>query len=560
MTRGDWLLLCTALLLTPILVTWPVLPNLTTTLPAAPDQEAATHLWGLWAALQSGHPLLGQTDLMAFPVGTTVVLVDPGNLPWFALGSLLGPIAGYNTVVLAGALLMAVAGALLAREAGGSPALGAVLAAASPTALGHVAEGMTEGAGVGWVGIHLAMLLGFRREGRPWQGAVAVGSAAACWYTGPYNGLWAALLGVGLAAGSLPAVLEGRWRPLARLAAVAASAAVVVAPLAHAVLTARAPSLPGSAERAGLPRIHDWPDRFRGGLETGSDLLDPLLPVMLTGGEAPVPHTAYLGLALVVAGAVAVARAPRLWPWLAGAAAFSLLSLGPWLYVGGQAVRLGNGVVPGPAAGLMLGLPGLARVTRWYRAGAVASLLLATLGSAVPRRRAGRAALMVIVLVDALLLSPLQWPLFETPAPAHQVLTELPEPGALLELPPATTGEPPPGRWRDQGMALQVFHGRPVGGGAMGIPPSDAARGAQSRLEALMRGEGLEAMGMRRTREAGFRYLAVYPAYRQVPAEARRLLEVCLGPPLSETEDVWVFDLEGGAGGCAPASGGTERR
>jgi hypothetical protein len=550
-SRGERMALVLALVLAPILVTWPVLPAFTSALPAAPDQEAAAHLWGLWAALETGHPLILQTDLLAFPVGTPMVLVDPGNLVWFALGGVLGPVAGYNAVVLAGALLTAVAGAMLAREAGGDAALGAVLGAACPTALGHIGEGMTEGAGVGWVGVHLALLLAFRRDGRWWQGLLAAATGAAAWYTGPYNGVWAALLGVGVAAGALPGLRQRAWRPLARIAGVGAAMVGLVAPLAHAILTIRPPAQPGSAARAGLPRVHEWPDRFRGGLETGADLLDPLLPVLLTGGEAPVPHSAYLGLVLVGIAAWAVARDRRRWPWLAGAGAFALLSLGPWLYAGGRALRAGDGVIPGPAAALMLLVPGLARVTRWYRAGAVAGLLLAGVASTASRRPGVRLALGLAVLVDALLLSPLTWPLQRSPLPDTAPYAALSEPGALVELPPATTGEPPPGRWRDRTVLAQALHGRAVGGGAMGVPPSDQARAAQGRLEGLMRGAGLPARALKKTRDAGFRYLAIYPEYRAVPADARAWLEACLGAPVAESPEVWLFDLDAAAAqGC----------
>ncbi|MEC8423903.1 MAG: hypothetical protein VX000_09010, partial [Myxococcota bacterium] len=248
------------------------------------------------------------------------------------------------------------------------------------------------GAGVGWVGIHLALLLAVRREGRPWQCVAATISGAAAWYTGPYNGVWAALLGAALGLAALPGLARGAWRPVARLLGVAAGMLGLVIPLAGAVLEARPAGLPGSAGRSGLPAVQDWPDRFRGGLETGADLLDPLLPVFLTGHEAPVPHTAYLGAALLLAAVVGLLRDPRRWPWLLGAAAFSVLSLGPWIYVAGRAARVGNALIPGPAAALMLLVPGLSRITRWYRAGAVASLLLAGVASTVSRRPAVRAA------------------------------------------------------------------------------------------------------------------------------------------------------------------------
>lgn len=539
-----------ALLLAPVLVTWPVLPTLTTALPAAPDQEGATHLWGLWAALESGNPLILQTDLIAFPVGAPMVLVDPGNLPWFALGNLIGPIAGYNAVVLGGAFLTAVAGAMLALQTDGDPTLGAVLGAACPTALGHAAEGMTEGAGVGWVGIHLALLLAVRREGRPWQCVAAALSGAAAWYTGPYNGVWAALLGATLGLGTLPGLAGGTWRPVARLLGVAAGMLALVSPLAFAVLGIRPAGQPGSAGRSGLPAVQDWPDRFRGGLETGADLLDPLLPVFLTGHEAPVPHTAYVGLVLFLVALLSVLRDRRRWPWLLGAAAFSALSLGPWIYVAGRAVRVGDALVPGPAAGLMLLVPGLARVTRWYRAGAVAGLLLAGVASAVSRRPAVRAAVAVCVLGDALLLAPLAWPFFGSAPPDATSYAALDQPGALLEIPPATTGEPPPGRWRDRTVLAQVFHGRPVGGGAMGIRQSDRSRALQEHLEHVMTGGAMPAREVERTLQAGFRYVAVYPEYRSMPHAAGSRLRACLGPPLAASPEVWLFDL-----GVAPAGG-----
>lgn len=542
-------------LLLPVLLTWPLALHLDAGLPAAVDQEAATHLWGLWAALETGHPLVVDTDLIVFPDGARVVLVDPGHLPAFALGSLVGPFAGYNLVVALGFVWMGLAGALLAREVGGHPAVGAAVAAACPTVLGHAAEGMTEGAGVGWVGIQLALLLRFVRGGPAWTGAAAAGALAMAAYCGPYNGVWAGLLDVALGVGLLVRARRQGAAPVGRAAGVAVGAAALLAPLAWAVLGARDGGLPGSAERAGLPRVHDWPDRFRGGLETGADLLDPLLPVALTGGEAPVSHTAYVGLVLFAVACAAVWRDRRRWPWLAGAAAFMVLSLGPWLYVGGRALRVGGGVVPGPAAALMLAVPGLARVTRWYRAGAVATLLLAPLASTVGRHPFGRGAVVLVVLLDALLLAPVAWPLRATPAPDITPYTALDGDGALVELPPATTGEPPPGRWRDRTVLAQVFHGRPVGGGAMGRGPSDAARGAQARLETVMRGGALPPRSLAKVRQHGFRWLAVYPEYRSMPADAQGRIEACFGPPVAASDEVWLYDLSTADGRGCPASG-----
>jgi hypothetical protein len=537
----------------PILLTWPLVTSFTTALPAAPDQEAATHLWGLWAALHEGSPLVVNTDLLAFPDGASVVLIDPGNLPWFALGSLWGPAAGYNTVVYAGVVLMGFAGAMLARRLGGSAALGVVLAAACPTMLANTAAGMTEGAGVGWVGIQLALLLCFVQGGRWWLGALAALAHAAAWYCGPYNGVWAAMLDLGVAAMLLLRARANGWRPLAKAVGVGAAAAALVVPLAWGLLVERAAAMPGGAARAGMPAVTDKPDIFRGGVLTGADLLDPWLPGPLTGGEADVSHTAYLGVVLLGAAFLSVAQDRRRWPWLAGALAFAALSLGPWLYWGGHAVRVADGVVPGPAALLIFVLPALGRLTRWYRAGAIATLLLVPLAAALPRRGVTRALTAALVVADVLLLAPLQWPLHQTAMPDTQPYLALAEEGALLELPPATTGQPPPGLWRDRTVLAQVAHEHPVGGGMMLISPSSAARGAQARLEALQRGEPLPAKSLDRIRRAGFRWLALYPEYRPVPADARANLEACFGSTVAESPEVWLFDLAAAPdAGCSP--------
>ena len=102
----------------------------------------------------------------------------------------------------------------------------------------------------------------------------------------------------------------------------------------------------------------------------GADALDLLVPGALTG-VADWATTAYLGPVLVVAATAGLWRERRLWPWAVGAAAFASLALGPFLVVGGEVL---GSVTPGR---LLEALPGLDRLSRWYRAGAVAVLLLA---------------------------------------------------------------------------------------------------------------------------------------------------------------------------------------
>ena len=544
--------LASALLALALVLLWPLPMVFTSHVLAAPDQEAAPHLWGLWAAWTTGQPLVLDTTLLSWPDGVTVVLVDPANLPWFGLGLPLGPAAAYNLTLLGGVLTMGLAGGLLAREAGGRPWLGATVAMACPTLLANAADGMTEGFGVGWVGVFLAMALRARRE--PGARAVigaALALAAAC-YAGPYNGVWCALLGAAVGLRAMWDARGGAWRPLARLAVAAAAASALVLPLALAIQRHRPAHLPGSVARAGLPPRLDQPDIFRGGLRYGADLTDLALPALLTGHEAPVSHTAYLGLIALGLAGLAVARDWRRWPWLAGASAFAALSLGPRLYWGGVAVELADRGLLGPAGVAMLAVPALARLTRWYRAGAVATLLLAPLVSAAPRRGATAALAAALVVGDALLLAPLAWPLHHAPLPdaaPFAPLTQASE-GALLELPPVTSATPPPGHWRDQLAVLQPLHGRPVGGSIMRLPVSPEARKAQAAVESWLRDGVLPAPTLARIRADGFRWLALYPAYRPMPDAARARLAACFGAPVAVTDDVWLFDL-----GVAPPDG-----
>ena len=89
-------LLLGALLLLPWLVTWPMLPRFFTHVMAAPDQEAAPHIWGLWAGGSEQGLLRLHSTLQAFPDGIELVLVDPLNLLPFHLGLLGGVASAYN--------------------------------------------------------------------------------------------------------------------------------------------------------------------------------------------------------------------------------------------------------------------------------------------------------------------------------------------------------------------------------------------------------------------------------------------------------------------------------
>jgi hypothetical protein len=522
-------------LLLPLLCLWPGPWVATSALLVAPDQEGATHLWGLWAAWETGQPLVIETTLLAAPEGARVVLVDPAHLPVFGLGTALGGVVlGYNLVLYAGLVLASLGGAALARQAGGDPRIGALVGATCPSLVANAADGQTEGFAVGWVALGLAALLEHRRQGGWRWGLAAALAWGAAAYGGPYNGVWAAIIGGCILVWDLR-----RPPQAARTAAVLLGTALLCLPLAQAIFTARDGALPGSAARAGLPALVEDPSIYRGGERYGADLLDLFVPGPITGAEAPISHTAYLGVVALGAALLALRRDRSAWPYLAGALGFSALALGPYLFLAGSALQVGERPLLAPAGMLIVAAPTLGRLTRWYRAGAVATLLLAPLVSRLPlgRPRLG-IGLAVALIVDALLLAPLQWPLHHAPPPDARALGALPAGSVILELPLQTTAGGGPDQWRDQTGLLQAQHGHAVGSGMMGIAPSSAARTGQRAIEAILRGE-TEQVDV----PVDFTHLAIDPRWRPLPAEAARRLSQALGPPLAEGPTLILYRI-----------------
>ena len=545
-----------ALLLTPLLVAWPLPRVWSTALLTVLGREAAAHVWGLWAALQEGSPLNIRTDLLGYPEGVSLVLIDAGNLPFFALGSWAGPAAGYNTVLWGGLLVAGVAGALLARRLGGAAWLGAVLAMAAPPMLAASAEGATEDFGVGWVLLQLALLLRFLDEGRTRDGVLAALALAMAWYCGPYNGIWAATMDLTIALwviargwSAQPTAPLRRGPALGRAALVGGAALLLCLPLARAMLGLRDPNLPGSLGRTSLPPVVESPLAFRGGLRNSADLLDPWLPLQLTGGEAAVSHTAYLGLVVLVVAVVALVKDRRRWPWLAGALAFALLSLGPWLHLRGRLLTVGDEAVLGPAGLLIAACPPLGGLAHWYRAGAVAALLLVPLVASLGRGWRGP-VLATLVLLDSLLGAPRAWPLHQAVPPSSAALRQL-EPGALIEFPREEEPARTPWDWRYRNVLAQVDHGHPVAGGLMGLPLGHEAQLAYLMVHRAASGHPLSTQRLEGLLEQGFRWVVLHPELLEHGEQAASALRRCFGAPVVVEPGLRVFDLGQRGPGCA---------
>ena len=505
----------------------------------SPSGEGVRHLWAWWAALEAGQPYGGQSALLAAPDGAWAPVIDPLHMMIAAVPmGLFGPAVGYALVLWVGLAVSGLAGVLLARESGldgPGQRIGAALGASVPGLLGILVDGITEGLGAGWVGLQLALLLALGRDPRPIRTLPLVLALTAAVHAGPYNAVWCFLLDVVVGVGLLRRT---------RLPLLAGGCSVLLSvPFLVSALGQDADQPGGGLRTSALPPLPA--DPWRGAWRDGADLLDLVVPAPITD-HALTATTAYLGLAALLFAVLGAWRwhrdGGRPGPWLAGAMAFSLLALGPFLVVAGDVVEAGGHRLALPAA-LLEQVPPLDRITRWYRAGAVAVLLLVPLvGRALPRR-AWPVAAFVLVL-DARLGAPVPLALPTRTLSSETVLTQFEGPFAEL---PDVQPLGNPAFSADENLALQMMHGQ-----ALGRARDDVAAGAREHpgLASIRRAwrqppgpaaESLVRQGAAALSASGFRNLVVYPA--RMPGLGRASLVAVLGPPAAEDTEVLVFRL-----------------
>jgi len=512
-----------------LLVYWPLPLVLADGLVTAPTGEGPDHLWRWWAVTEAGALRGATVGLLDHPTGQWVHCVDPLHalLARVVGWPLLGPSGGFAVVQLLGVVVGALAGHQLAFETGSDRAGRLVAAAAggsAPTLVAAGLDGITEGLGVGWVGLQLAFLLRLVRAPgwRPALG-VALGLTAAAW-TGPYNAVFAALVDLPVA---IFALRRTRWPLVAGAVGGLGALPVLTAALSHA------DERPGGVARALAerpPAVEAW----RGAWREGADVLDLLLPVGLTGHAAEAATTGYLGLVLLVAAGVGLWRSRRASSRALGVGAltFAALALGPFLVVGGEVVTVGLAELRPPAA-VLEQVPVLSRLSRWYRAAAVAVLLLAPLaGLAVTGRRLRWSlGLAVLIVADARFGMPVAWPgpTVRMPAPSDWVVIE----GPVAEV-PSVHPLHSPGHIADYNLLAQIFHEQPSLS-TIDARPGNRVQGGLPAIERALRqlpsdADALLRSGVKQLADDGFDHLVVYPAHLRREAEAMRMLRNTLGP------------------------------
>jgi hypothetical protein len=535
--------------------TWPWAMR-PTRAPGARDLEAGDHLWALWLAAQEGG-VVARTTLVGAPEGYTWVVGDPAHVPIFALGHALGGGGlGLALVQLLAIGLAALAGWAWARELWLDRPAAAVwaapLAAAAPGLGIGVVTGMTEAQPLGLTALALLAVLRLARTGAVRDGLLCALAFGALPWFGAYPALYGLLLApIALAAGL--AAPGPRARRLAGVGAAAAAAALLAAPIAHAVLSARDPGLPGgTALTAQVLADPDLPlNRM-----LGADLLGLVFP----GADLHPTgvHGAYLGLGTCGAALWGLAQAPRRrWATAALAGAAAALSLGFFVQAGGAVLRLDGAPLLAPAGALSLLVEGLGRAPRWTRMATLAAILLAPLAAAgledlrerlearsagSPRWLGGLVAALLLGLctADAVRLGPAPWPrpTFSVAPPPE--LAELDAPGALLELPAPRystalpeIGGGPRARLRHPTLLWQTGHGRALSGNPhqAGLAEGAGARLGRSLLDAALAADADALAAHAATaRQQGFAWAVAWKGVST--AAERRALTAAWGPPI----------------------------
>lgn len=539
-------------------LTWPVALHPTTTLVGHPGNDVWNHVWGygLVADALAGGTLPTRTELLSWPDGGALWFIDTAQAALLApLTWAAGPALAYNTAMILGLAGSAFAAWLLARRVTGSAGaawLAAVIYGASPHLLGQAWNGISETVAA-W-GLPLALLVTLRLIARPglgsalWLGLVGALSALVSWYGGLFAALGAAVLVIFRALsdprGSLRLL---PWLGLSGLLA----------------LTLTAPAL--LAFRQTLEASDALVTRDPAFVEASllnhnlTDALSYVLP-----GKTPSPDlralfgedlviVVYVGLVALFAALVGLLRARRgeASPWVALLLVSFVLSLGPYLYLGGAHPTVDGRKIPLPFLPLFDALPLLSRVSHPFRFATCVSLavgVLAALGVARAARPARHAPIALVLgalfLLEIALASPATLPVPSSEARVPEFCTTLaedPAPGAVLDLPMSL-----PNLERAVYLWYQSCHGRAV---PWGLNEPMPAFLLENRLTAtLLRVEGgvardlpdrlpeLDlALSARLLARQGLRYVVVHGAF--YPASKREqvdtLLSAVLGPPLS---------------------------
>ena len=400
-----------------------------------------------------------------------------------------------------------------------------------------------------------ALLLSLEQAGRRWWGLLLVaGTGLVAAMTSPYLALSLPLLAGGWAVATL---WTGRRTPLRALTRGGLALLALFLSLLPAGsyykqgLASGKDSLFEPAQRKAMFQavVPDPPPVAE---------LDRLFFGTVARPETPLEpgHTVYLGLALVLlAGALVLWRRGAHPGGVALTLGGGLLSLGPYLSMGGQAAFYGLSV-PTPIAWLeMLGYP-TAQGGMYYRYSVLVVLgLVVVVGRAVAGWRWAAPTILSLFLVqvaDGVRDTGPFWPRPVEEVPGLELLlTMRGTDGAVLELPLQRGRNPAHGQ---DGMLRAVFHDRPTT-----ALPRDPA-GGNLGLTQLMSGLAADPQGTALSLSTlGFRYVVLPLEQASTSEPGLEALREALGEPDHEGA-LYVWDLGPAVVSCRPIQADSGRR
>jgi hypothetical protein len=431
----------------------PVLGAFSTRALGHAGNDVWNHIWGfayVADSLQRGELPL-HTDLLGWPTGGSLWFIDTfGAILTLPVNWVAGPVAAYNASFLFNLTLAGSGAYLLAKAVSGIRA-GALLAGiafqTTPHLLGQAYNGISETMAIGWLPLCLLAIRWASQQPGPRRGLIAGLMMGLCALANWYYGLFAGMALIGLLVRGAYRSLQTRQRPSRAvwwaLGVGLIATGLVVGPTFHAfretmaahdAVVSRDPAFVWAT--LVLHNMTDVVSLFRPGKHYSPDLKAQF-------GEDLIV-VVYLGHALLwPALAVLLTRLrskASSWAWLG--AGFGVLTLGPFLFAGGDYVEVLGGWLPLPFLGLYEAVPMFSRISHAYRFVIGLSLALAMMLALMIRYvRLRRGPVWAVVLGLALLRvgethygSPAVFPLptVSTKVPA---VTALLQDGAVFDLP-----------------------------------------------------------------------------------------------------------------------------
>jgi len=330
-------------------VTWPTIVQPGTAALGSPKADGMKHLWTLWwmrASVWREGSFPFNTQLVNFPDGMDLYPIEPLN----GLVSIAFPFIDIillsNLLVLVNLFATGMVGAWFGRILAPGNRLaglvsGTVLLTGSVTAF-FVTVGVGELTHLWWLPLGLGLLLkalASTDSYRPWVwvSLSMVGAVLSCFYLGFFLGC-----AVGVICAWTLVVAPDRLQQLKRMTFAAALLLVIVLPIGRVfALSYAAPEFDRDP-----PLIHIFTEKGQQVTDSLGSRLDPT-QLFAYGRVATTEHEQgygggrYLGVAISLLALVALIRRPReALPWFAVAAMALCFSLGSYLTMGGEEVKM----------------------------------------------------------------------------------------------------------------------------------------------------------------------------------------------------------------------------